>query len=534
MPTLLILLLVLTIATCVIAYWADNLGKKLGKKRISLWNLRPRQTATLITVASSVGIMLLTMSALLGANKSVRNALTDYDRQKGESNRLKAELPLLQTNVKRTQSEAEQARNQANQAKVQADQAQTQAQQAQTQAQKAQDNLQKAQGALTTARSGEAAAKRGSEAAQRSAAAAQRQQAEAQRARDQANRAADDAKAQLNQTRSDLGQAKIQLASARIQLNASRQTQKQLKRGNAEFQRANAQFRKNQPVLLKEQNRLIAEGEVLRVKAQRLEAKAQRLEAQVRSGEDQVRTQEARVAQLNTKIQTLSAEAQQSAMETGLFSSQPISIEAGQVFTERTLPAGADAATVQAAALALIDEGQRVAKDELGAVNGMQLVAPPVEVNGVRAQLGREQILDSLRDYVSGSDVPVAIRLVAFRNHRADEKQIQARFITIPIRPAFARDETIASMTIDGSQPDARVFNQLLALVEAGRRTAGSRDVSPPLTPKNPNFTAAGTIDRLLEALRRVRTANHPVPVRLVADAPLSTAEQLRVRFDVG
>src|ERR1017187_7509420 len=79
MLTPLYLLFGLTAATCVIAYWADNLGKKLGKKRISLFSLRPRQTATLMSMASSVGIMILTLAVLLGFNSSLRRALFSYD-----------------------------------------------------------------------------------------------------------------------------------------------------------------------------------------------------------------------------------------------------------------------------------------------------------------------------------------------------------------------------------------------------------------------------------------------------------------------
>src|ERR1017187_2561151 len=84
MLTPLYLLFGLTAATCVIAYWADNLGKKLGKKRISLFNLRPRQTATLISMASSVGIMILTLAAQArGKLRDVKVALGSVRSQLG-------------------------------------------------------------------------------------------------------------------------------------------------------------------------------------------------------------------------------------------------------------------------------------------------------------------------------------------------------------------------------------------------------------------------------------------------------------------
>ena len=76
MSTPLFLLIGLTIATCVIAYWSDNLGKKLGKKRVTLLGLRPRQTATLMTMTSSVVIMLFTFGVLLATNSGLRGALS--------------------------------------------------------------------------------------------------------------------------------------------------------------------------------------------------------------------------------------------------------------------------------------------------------------------------------------------------------------------------------------------------------------------------------------------------------------------------
>src|SRR5690606_11915648 len=80
--TLAILLIGLVIATSFIAYWADNLGKKLGKKRISLFGIRPKQTATLISIFTSVGIMLLTVGVLLATFSNLRNALLRYESAK--------------------------------------------------------------------------------------------------------------------------------------------------------------------------------------------------------------------------------------------------------------------------------------------------------------------------------------------------------------------------------------------------------------------------------------------------------------------
>src|SRR4051794_7948237 len=90
LKTPLALFIALLIATAVIAYWSDNLGKKLGKKRVSLFGLRPRTTATLLTITSSWVIMGLTLGALLIVWQPLRRSLFDYDNLQRKSRRLQA------------------------------------------------------------------------------------------------------------------------------------------------------------------------------------------------------------------------------------------------------------------------------------------------------------------------------------------------------------------------------------------------------------------------------------------------------------
>jgi len=51
----------LVILSGVIAYIGDILGKKIGKKRLTLFNLRPRQTAAVVTIATGILITITTV-----------------------------------------------------------------------------------------------------------------------------------------------------------------------------------------------------------------------------------------------------------------------------------------------------------------------------------------------------------------------------------------------------------------------------------------------------------------------------------------
>jgi len=80
MPSnLLIVAVVLAIAGGVIAYIGDTIGKRLGKRRVSVFGLRPRSTAILISALTGVAIALLSLGAMLILFGQVRDALLHYD-----------------------------------------------------------------------------------------------------------------------------------------------------------------------------------------------------------------------------------------------------------------------------------------------------------------------------------------------------------------------------------------------------------------------------------------------------------------------
>ena len=67
-----------------IAYIGDMVGFRVGKKKISLLGLRPRQTATMITVAFGILITSITMVFGLIVSDDVRVALFMIDNIKSE------------------------------------------------------------------------------------------------------------------------------------------------------------------------------------------------------------------------------------------------------------------------------------------------------------------------------------------------------------------------------------------------------------------------------------------------------------------
>lgn len=78
MINVILAVLVLTIAGGAIAYLGDFIGSTIGKKRITIFGLRPRHTARISTVVAGMVIALLTVAILLGVNKGYFVALQKY------------------------------------------------------------------------------------------------------------------------------------------------------------------------------------------------------------------------------------------------------------------------------------------------------------------------------------------------------------------------------------------------------------------------------------------------------------------------
>ena len=63
-----------------LAVLGDRLGSKIGKKRMRLFNLRPRQTATVITIVTGFLIAASTLAVLFSLSKSLRQGVFELDQ----------------------------------------------------------------------------------------------------------------------------------------------------------------------------------------------------------------------------------------------------------------------------------------------------------------------------------------------------------------------------------------------------------------------------------------------------------------------
>ena len=85
------LMFLLAVMGGVIAFIADKLGSKIGKKRLTVFGLRPHDTSVLLTVLSGVLISLFSVGILAVSSQSARTALFGMEKLQKELARLNTE-----------------------------------------------------------------------------------------------------------------------------------------------------------------------------------------------------------------------------------------------------------------------------------------------------------------------------------------------------------------------------------------------------------------------------------------------------------
>ncbi|NJM45976.1 MAG: DUF3084 domain-containing protein [Alkalinema sp. RU_4_3] len=110
-----ILILAVLILGGVIATLGDRIGTRVGKARLSLFNLRPKKTAVLVTILTGLVISASTIGVMLLASREFRDMLLNFDVIQRRLNRTKRDLEstregLEKTNSDKTQVEQELAK----------------------------------------------------------------------------------------------------------------------------------------------------------------------------------------------------------------------------------------------------------------------------------------------------------------------------------------------------------------------------------------------------------------------------------------
>jgi len=100
-----LLIAVLVITGGAIAFIGDRLGTKIGKKRLSIFGLRPRHTSIVITIFTGIVITTLTFGVMAAASENVRTALFGLEELNRTMQETKDNLLYTQADLAAAKSE---------------------------------------------------------------------------------------------------------------------------------------------------------------------------------------------------------------------------------------------------------------------------------------------------------------------------------------------------------------------------------------------------------------------------------------------
>ena len=100
-----VLILTLIIISGLIAYIGDLTGFRVGKKKITIFVLRPRRTAILIAILTGIIISILTITILSILSKDVRTALFGMEELRRRQSELTEEINIRNTLPSRNTSQ---------------------------------------------------------------------------------------------------------------------------------------------------------------------------------------------------------------------------------------------------------------------------------------------------------------------------------------------------------------------------------------------------------------------------------------------
>ncbi|MFH7024866.1 MAG: DUF3084 domain-containing protein [Heteroscytonema crispum UTEX LB 1556] len=484
MTTGYILIAAILIVGGVIATVGDRIGTRVGKKRLSLFKLRPKNTAVLVTIFTGTIISASTLAILFAADEGLRKGVFELEN-------IQRDLKQKRVQLKKTEAEKAQIEAQRDQARKEQAKAQQDLQAINQSLQIAVDKQQKTQAQLNVTTT------------------------------------------QLNRTVNQQAQTQARLQDTQQQLG---QVIAQYQQAIGELENVSAQRKK----LLSEMDRLKAERQILfneakaaierrdRELAKRQENIEQRdrkiaeLDKLVQERNLQITGREQVIAQRENRLKEL--EAQQGSLEQEVARLEKyyqsfrdlrigkLALIRGQVLAAGVLSVNQPTSARQAV-IRLLQEANQNANLELTEPNANPANVQILHVTQERIEQLTKQINDG-KEYV--------VRIFSAGNYVRGEKQIEFFADAARNEMVFTGGEVVATTTADPTTMTSYQLRQRLELlISASQFRARNAGIVE-------NVQIDGTFIRFIAELRQY---DQPVDIKAVAAEDTYTAGPLKVRL---
>lgn len=458
-----ILIVAVLVLGGLLATLGDRIGTRVGKARLSLFKLRPRKTATLVTIITGSLISASTLAILFGLSGSLRDGVFELDRIKRQLRVSREAIKTIDAQKSQVESELAKTRSAQADAQKRLDSTNRNFQQAQAQ-------LKKVSKQATGLRS-----EIKSLLAERQGLIEQRKQLKSQIT-------------QLNEQIAQLNSQTTQLKSQVAQLKelVAQRDQELVKRGQTIEQRNQEVAKQDQAIAKLDQriaagDQIIAQREALlkalekqfkeaisqrETRLQAVESQLTQQETQVTERDKQLQEREKQLAFLQRQVEALEQYYQAARQNYQVLRQGYVALVRGQVLAFGVVRIVDSKATTEAVEQLLREANRTAVEITRSSQSGSN--EPLVKITKTQVEQLINQIKDG-RDYV--------VRILSAGNYVEGEKQVQVFADAALNQVVFQPGEVLAAVSTDSSkmtneQIEQRL-EQLLAAAQFRARRAG-------------------------------------------------------------
>ncbi len=486
MTTGYILIAAILILGGVIATVGDRIGTRVGKARLSLFKLRPKNTAVLVTIFTGGLISASTLGILFAADEGLRKGVF--------------ELEDIQRDLRHKRDQLKTAEAQKSQVEVELDKAKKQQTQAQQELQQTNQSLKEAN-------------------AKQQITQAQLNRTIAQQAQTQAN---------LQRTQNQLGQVVSRYQQAINQLESVSQQRKELVAGiqrlRAERQRLFDEAKKAiavaQAAIKKRDRELANRQETIEqrdLKISQLDRLIRERNLAIASREQVITQRESRLKELETQQDYLEQEVARLEKYYQSFRDLrlgKVALVRGQVIAAGVIRAPEPAVAHQAV-IQLLQEANRNANIQLAEPN-----TNPVNTNVQILRVTQERVEQLTKQINDGREY--AVRIFSAGNYVRGEKQIEFFADAARNQVVFTGGEVVATTTADPkSMTSYQLQQRLQLLISASQFRARNAGIVEDIQVQGP----------ILRLIAQLRQYDQPVDIKAVAAEDIYTVGPLKVRL---
>lgn len=494
-------IVVLVLVGGFVAYIADSLGRKMGKKRLSFLGLRPRYTATLITVGAGILIPILTIIAMYLLSSDVRQWITRGQQAIRDAQHNKEIADQFEKQAKKAEKRGREL-NAINEKLL------AQAKQRTAELAKLQEKLKIANG---LAKAAQARVKKFEASMKRVEGQLRLTNAAIRRKQDQL----DSTLAELKRQQVALSQLRGTVKTATNQLREINEQALQLDHKNQQLEQ--------------EVSRL--QGELSGLKTQK-----QQFEEQISSYKETINTYESSIKASTEELGRLRSETEQlqSMLKTNwaLSRTRPLIFEASEEVARIQLP---PSLSPTAARNSFFDLLQRARGEALKhrANNSPTLgpagLAPMTLSNPDRIVTIEDQQEAIIRGLTGERNELV---FIARSKYNAFEGEyVLLDFVAFRNRMVYSKGKVIAETRIDGRKSEVEILNAITKFIQEDLRTRALADGMIPSS----NRSGLGTVsnDEMLDLIKNLAAENQTVRLQALAKDDTKAGDQLELTFRI-